>query len=372
MRVDVDEARRHDETVGRDLHAGRLGRRPGRIERDDAAVAHPDVGREPCGAGAVDHGPASDDDVEHVGSSLIAWRGPGCGGNRTGVQTGPARWSKVSRNSIGSCGAPSLSTCMCRRVRSRTQRARGSRRGDERVERGVDVVDGRQMLGEHERVFEREAAALRERRRARVRGVADEQHPPGAPLIAFDLLGGTEVDGVGIERGQRVGHRRGEVGEPLAHFAQPRVGREVEGLGPEQLRGDVRLAVAEREHGDEPVVVEHHGGGVDDLGVHRHPPVHLPDVARRRGVEAGGAHLRPDAVGADDEVVATARAVGERDLDRVGSLGERDDRRRHAHGRRGGRRAQHRLQPRPVDRDGAADAFPDLTGKLADHRTVRR
>ena len=60
--VEVEEAGRHERTVGVDLLASGL---VDHADGDDAAVADPHVTGEGGGTGAVDDGPASDDGIKH-------------------------------------------------------------------------------------------------------------------------------------------------------------------------------------------------------------------------------------------------------------------------------------------------------------------
>ena len=64
VRVDVDEARRHDQARGVDLAPGRaeLG-----ADRGDLSILHCDIGDQAWGARAVNHGSVSDDEVKHGG-----------------------------------------------------------------------------------------------------------------------------------------------------------------------------------------------------------------------------------------------------------------------------------------------------------------
>ena len=64
--MEVEEPRRDDRSCGVDLGLA-VGREP-RRHLDDAAVAHPDVGREAGAAGAVDHGAAADEEITLVRS----------------------------------------------------------------------------------------------------------------------------------------------------------------------------------------------------------------------------------------------------------------------------------------------------------------
>ena len=163
--------------------------------------------------------------------------------------------------------------------------------GDELLEGMVDR-DGREQLGQDDGVLHGEAAALRQRRRARVRGVADEHHPAGAPLVAVDLLRRAEVHRlVGAEERERVRRRAAEVGEALAEPVHPAFETLVERLRTLQLVRDVRGATAEREDRDVTVRVELHRRVRDNIGRDRRPPVHLAHVARRRRREAHVAHL---------------------------------------------------------------------------------
>ena len=79
VRVGVDEAGADGEAGGVDG----LGRLLADVaDGDDAAVADADVGSDPGGAGAVDHGAALDDHVEHgavlrIEVSVIVWRTAG-------------------------------------------------------------------------------------------------------------------------------------------------------------------------------------------------------------------------------------------------------------------------------------------------------
>ena len=183
-------------------------------------------------------------------------------------------------------------------------------------------------------------------------GVADEGDSGRSPGGRHDLLDLGEVRVAGLLEQARYG--LGEIGERAAPVAGGGAGRIV-GV---HVRVAVHRSLAER-NGEEGQAAAQPTRPIGTVGgvLGDEAPGRLPDVAGGRAAEGERADGGVDAVGADDQVVASVRAVGERRSRRLARL-----ERRHrgtepdVHVLR--RVQQHVVQRRPLECDAATDACP--------------
>ena len=215
----------------------------------------------------------------------------------------------------------------------------------ERVERGVEVAAVPQRPDEHDRVLEGHGAALRECGRARVRGVADQHAAAPAPRPLLDVeIAGRDQRGLVVEPREDVRRRAAEARERLAHAlelaAAARCG------SPDRSRAAVHLGPGSGCRSSvRPLPSMYCGCGSVGRARRDEPPaVKARDRLRRRRPEQLRAELRVHAVGRDDQLVAAAAAVAERDLDVRRALLDRSDRRCPARRERRERRQQQLLQ----------------------------
>jgi SAM-dependent methyltransferase len=130
--------------------------------------------------------------------------------------------------------------------------------GDVRIEGLLNSVAVPQDLGQHKGIFDGQAAALAHMRRCRMRGITDQDNPPGGPGIQVHPLDGPEVQLlIGLQRSQVLRNRAAETGEPATEPRQPARQRIIDLLAAH--RGEaVRLPAADRDHADEAAIAQQH------------------------------------------------------------------------------------------------------------------